>query len=503
MNLKQSSKAIALLASLSLAACGGGGGSSSSGAPTHNNNGGDGGNGGTAASLQQTAFGNGQVQFHKASALTFNAATLAANTSLTVGSTESSLGATGYFGAVDPAAATAWWDGWTYQGNYDGALSTTAFHPLEAEIAAGTLAPASATCSQFASGGTVSVFGKSFPVCVITDDITADTTLTNNYVYVLNGPINVGAGGVANYAGTGPTLTIEAGTQVYGNADSGGFTGLIVTRGANIDIQGTADQPVIMGGVSYTSGAIQDNPADLSDSGKWGGLVIDGFAKVNAASTPGGEIASEAVGSGATRYFGGSDDADNSGSISHLVIAESGIAFRPDEEIQGLTLEAVGSGTSIDHVQVIGSGDDGIEFFGGKVNLSYVVISGVDDDSLDMDLGYRGTIDHAIIRLGAASGNRGIESDNNGDNFGATPVTAPTLANITILGNSGSDDTTGALHREGFAGKLYRVVIADDALAGGQFDNGCLDVDDVLPSGLVYRNSLFNCSPSDLAPSDD
>ncbi|MBA2409321.1 MAG: hypothetical protein H0V62_05970, partial [Gammaproteobacteria bacterium] len=183
------------------------------------------------------------------------------------------------------------------------------------------------------------------------------------------------------------------------------------------------------------------NPTNLSGRGTFGGLVIDGFARVNSANAA-GETTSEVdrVLTDGFRSYGGRLDTDNSGSIRFLVIAESGVAFRPDEEIQGLTLEGVGSGTRIQFVQVLGSEDDGVEWFGGSVNADHLVINGADDDSLDMDLGYRGRVQYALALQGTTNGNYGIESDGNGDNFNAVPFTAPRIANVTILGNKGRID---------------------------------------------------------------
>ncbi len=227
------------------------------------------------------------------------------------------------------------------------------------------------------------------------------------------------------------------------------------------------------------------------------------------------EIASEAAPATDTEvYFGGNDDTDNSGSVKYLVIAESGVAFRPDAELQGLTLEGVGSGTTISHVQVLGSEDDGIEWFGGTVNLDHLVINSPDDDGLDFDDGYRGTIQYAIVRMGDNGGDRGIEADNAGPSNTAEPLTAPNLVNITILGNQGkpSKTTLGALFRRGFSGHIYRSVFMDDPNAtqgfeNGGFENGCFDVDDMLPAGLALTDVVCNSTKviaddSDLYQSD-
>ncbi|MDZ7829420.1 MAG: hypothetical protein U5K33_08010 [Halofilum sp. (in: g-proteobacteria)] len=137
--------------------------------------------------------------------------------------------------------------------------------------------------------------------------------------------------------------------------------------------------------------------------------------------------------------------------------------------------------------------------------MKYLVCNGLDDDGLDIDEGYQGNIQFAIVRQGASNGDRGIESDGNGSNFGATPRTAPNIANLTVLGNAGkgSAATVGAVHREGFAGKVYRSVYTDDVLAGTAFDDGCLDVDDTEEPQLEYLDMVFNCTPGNTATADD
>lgn len=253
--------------------------------------------------------------------------------------------------------------------------------------------------------------------------------------------------------------------------------------------------------------SITSDPADLSGRGKWGSLVISGYGEINNADDN-DQTTTEAVPDGVTRWFGGTDNDDSSGSIRYVILAETGEAFRPDEEVQGLTIEGSGAGTTISHVQVTNSDDDGIEWFGGAASADHVVIQGVTDDSLDMDLGYQGTVQFGLIRQGANFGDRIIESDNNGSDFGALPKTTPILANITLFGNAGNGgtgdaNTMGALHREGMGGQLYRSVIADDSEAGAQFDLGCLDVDDELDEDLEYGDVLFNCAAGGLVDDTD
>jgi hypothetical protein len=260
--------------------------------------------------------------------------------------------------------------------------------------------------------------------------------------------------------------------------------------------------------------AVSGDVTDLNGRGDWGGLVVDGFAPVNSADTPGaappdGSVASEAVPDGESRYFGGDDAADNSGHIRHLIIAESGYAFRADQEVQGLTLEGVGSGTTetdggpfVDYLQVLGSEDDGVEWFGGAAGIDHVVINGQDDDGLDQDLGWQGEVQYALVLMGSENGNRAMETDGNGDNFDATPYTNPQIANLTVIGNSGKDSnqTQAHLAREGYRGNIYRSVYTDGGSIGGNFANGCVDVDEMSGSSwdtdspLTYTNMVINCN---------
>ena len=149
--------------------------------------------------------------------------------------------------------------------------------------------------------------------------------------------------------------------------------------------------------------------------------------------------------------------------MRYNVIAESGFAFRPDAEVQGLTLEAVGSGTTIEYLQVFGSEDDGVELFGGSVAMRWVVVNDVDDDSLDFDDGNTSVIRNAIIVQGVANGDNGIEADNAGPSDDAEPKTTPVIANLLVIGNTGKDNTAGYRPKDGFGGTLEHAVFVDGA----------------------------------------
>jgi len=280
-----------------------------------------------------------------------------------------------------------------------------------------------------------------------------------------------------------------AGTVACGDDDNG-------TGNGNGNGPGNGD-----GGVDPGDDVIVGDPTDLSGRGDWGGFIMSGFG-IDNDSDENGELTSEASPPDSPRWFGGNDNSDSSGTMTYTIIAETGFEFQENEEVQGLTLEAVGSGTTLDFIQILGSEDDCIEWFGGEAGMTHAICNGVDDDGLDIDEGYVGNIQYAIVRQGAQNGDRGIESDSK---FALTPVTAPNIANVTILGNAGKEgnDTFGALHREGFAGKVFRSVYTDDLLAGTAFEDGCVDIDDLLPMELEYRDVVMNCTPAALHDDDD
>lgn len=251
----------------------------------------------------------------------------------------------------------------------------------------------------------------------VTGEITADTRWYSNARYFLSGFV---------YVRNNATLTIDAGTIIKGVSGTKGA--LIIERGSKIMAQGTASQPIV-----FTS----DKPAGQRASGDWGGLVICGKATTNKHdSGVGVGVAEGGIGS----LYGGTDDSDNSGILQYVRIEFPGIALTAtsNSEINGLTLYSVGSGTTIDHIQVSYSGDDSYEWFGGTVNCRYLVaIRGLDDE-FDTDNGYRGKVQFVLgIRDPAVadqSSSNGFESDNDAEGSLTTPVTAPVFSNVTLFG---------------------------------------------------------------------
>jgi hypothetical protein len=224
----------------------------------------------------------------------------------------------------------------------------------------------------------------------------------------------------------GHTLTIEPGTEIRG--EEGAV--LVISRGAKIMAQGTVDKPIVL-----TSA----QPSGQKTPGIWGGLLVLGAAPINTnikSNPPSNEALFEAFSNseGANGTFGGTNPDDNSGVIKYVRIEFAGFNFVADREFNNLTLCGVGSGTTIDFVQLHGGSDDGIEFFGGTVNVKHIVSSQNQDDGFDTDNGWVGKAQFVIVQnishpatLPEAS--NGYESDNHGTaaSYAADPRTMPTM----------------------------------------------------------------------------
>jgi hypothetical protein len=268
---------------------------------------------------------------------------------------------------------------------------------------------------------------------------------------------------------SGASLTIPAGTIIKAASGTGADAStLIIARGATIIADGTADAPIIMTSVSdnievggtYPSSA----PAlNVDTRGLWGGILILGNAPCSFSGDV-TELQIEGIPTSDTNgLYGGSDAADNSGSVQYLSIRHGGAEIGEGNEINGLTLGGVGSGTKINHIEVVGNVDDGIEFFGGTVNASNLLIWGQGDDAIDIDQGYAGTIDGAMVILTAAS-DHGFEIDG--------PEGAAkgrfTLKNATVVGATDDCEAQGvdgemADFRKGATGDVLNILFRDFA----------------------------------------
>ena len=272
------------------------------------------------------------------------------------------------------------------------------------------------------------------PIVEVTGVITANTTWTADKIYKLKGFVRVGNDPTVTDVpakNSGPTLTIQPGTVIYGEKATKGT--LIIQRGAKIIAEGTATSPIV-----FTS----ESAVGTKEPGDWGGLVICGRASNN---QPGGVFELEG---GYKAFSGGGtspDNADNSGSLKYVRIEYAGVPVNPNQEVNSLTLGAVGSETKIEYVMCTYGLDDSFEWFGGTVNAKYLIAyKGLDDD-FDVDFGFSGFVQFGLGVRGATladqSGSNGFEVDNNGQGSDAAPFTSGTFSNMTIIGPKATRET--------------------------------------------------------------
>lgn len=261
--------------------------------------------------------------------------------------------------------------------------------------------------------------------------LTGDVTLKKG-TYLLKGWVYVDAGAI---------LRIPAGTIIKGDKQT--MASLIVEPGGYVEMKGTKNAPIVM-----TSA----QPAGQRRPGDWGGLIICGKARNNQGT--------QQIEGGPTTIHGGSNDADNSGIYQYVRVEFAGYPFDTDKEINGITFGSVGSGTTVDHLQVSYSNDDSFEWFGGSVNCKNLVAFKGWDDEFDTDNGFSGAVEYALSirdpRIADTSQSNGFESDNNASGAETTPFTSATFKHVTFIGprtarNSDFENTSSYIT----AGSVY------------------------------------------------
>ena len=377
------------------------------------------------------------------------------------------LDSTNFIGAVNPDGSDTWWAGWTIEGSV------------------GVPEAADASCPV----GTTEVDSDT---CLLPPTISADMTLTASFDYLMEGRVTVGNGNgqlTTNNDGTLPdgssvrnvTLTIRPGVEIKGK--QGTFANLIITRGSKIMAMGTKSKPIIM--------SSEDDGYD--GAGEWGGLIIHGYAPHNECEVGGSycDIDSE----GESGFAGGYDEDDSSGVLNYVVVAEGGYEFSTGNEINGISLIGVGRGTEMDYIQVHGNSDDGIEFYGGNVNVKHGVFTNNNDDSVDWDEGYQGNLQYIIVKQGASKG-EAFEMDTEGSSDGF--LSKPTLANVTIINDKVADRATYSLNFKKRSGGFFHntvVTVADSSLTAV---DTCINVDGsgseaLVGTALVINNWIQDC----------
>lgn len=361
----------------------------------------------------------------------------------------------------------------------------------------------------------------------ITNPLTVDVTFPSigSGKHVFEGSLVVGeaydsiadltAAGITE-GGDGATITIEAGnTFVFKTSEDYA----VINRGSQIIAIGDAENPITF--TSY-SDAISGTVA-FDDVQQWGGMIINGFGVTNKCAYTGdrgaedfamvgGEcnVAAEGKSGSAQTYYGGDNDADSSGHLEYFIVKHTGAEVAPGNELNGIAFGGVGSGTTVNYLQVYSTYDDGIEMFGGSVDVSNFVALYVRDDSFDVDEGYNGTLQNALIIQANDDGQQCIESDGigsydssettrNADFIARGLNSAATVNNMTCIvsGNQGGThgDSVGVRIREGHAITINDSIITS-ALTNNDGLDECLRIDDAetRQAGFVtITNTLLAC----------
>jgi len=276
------------------------------------------------------------------------------------------------------------------------------------------VSPNATEFTESADGKTITVTDKGEGV--------GNYTFTADKTWVLNGLV---------YVNETQTLTIEAGTLVQGKPGTAeNASALVVARGGKLNAVGTAEKPIV-----FTAEADNYEGTGVAKEvqGLWGGIIILGKATTNNSTS---EKAIEGIPTNETRgLYGGTDDNDNSGTMKYVSIRHGGTDIGEGNEINGLTLGAVGKGTTLEYIEVISNKDDGIEFFGGCPQIKYALVSGCGDDSFDYDEGFHGK-GQFWCTIQSADGDRMGEHDGGpSDNQTGMPYATPVILNATYFGN--------------------------------------------------------------------
>lgn len=342
------------------------------------------------------------------------------------------------------------------------------------------------TCPAWASARPRDTAARN--VCQLPSTIGVNRTLDAATVWYMADRVTVGNGNAEMSSTRGVlangapvqevTLTIEPGTRI--KAATGTFANLIITRGSRILAEGTAAAPIVFS---------SDDEGE-SGAGEWGGLILHGYGVHNVCGTD-AAVPCNIDSEGESGFAGGYTADDSSGVLRYVVVAEGGYEFAPGNEINGISLVGVGSGTTLEYLQVHGNADDGIEFYGGSANARYLVMTANQDDSIDWDEGYTGNIQFAIVRQTADSSGNVIEADTDGSTTGF--LSKPTLANITFIG--AGEATTMLVLKARSGGFFHNSIIT---AASGSAVSSCVTVSGsgaqaLRNTAIVFNNVIANC----------
>jgi len=352
-------------------------------------------------------------------------------------------------------------------------------------------------------------------VITVTDaDIAPGATVnwTGNNTYLLDGFVFVEEGAVLN---------IEAGTVIKGKATpttGDNASALIISRGAQIFADGTKDNPIIFTAESDDIA----NPNDLTsaDRGLWGGLIILGRADINTTSGV-GQVEGIPTTEPRAAYGGGDtpDDAESSGVLRYVSIRHGGAELSPGDEINGLTLGAVGSGTTVEYVEIYSNLDDAVEWFGGTVNTKYLVSAFCGDDGFDFDEGWRGKNQFWFVLQGEDFAGRMAEQDGGTSPEDGLPYAIPQIYNATYIGSGitafpQGDGSEALIFRDNAGGKYYNSIITEyngggggagitvEDLESGEDSRARLEGGDLVLSNNIWWNFGDGNDVANIAPQD-
>jgi len=305
----------------------------------------------------------------------------------------------------------------------------------------------------------------------IEGEITGNFTIAAGAKYWLNNSV---------FVKDGATLTIGAGATIYGNPEASGSVPafLAVEQGAKIN----ADGGNAGGVITLTSG--RTLVGGTPESGDWGGLIIAGRGILNTTNGGGGSGIVE----GTNLPYGGTDNADNSGTLRYVRVEYAGASITAEEDMNGIAFYGVGSGTTVEYVQVYKGADDGVEFYGGAVNAKYLVITDAKDDQIDYTQGWQGKLQYAIA-VTSSQGDNGFECDNFDGGVSNEPFSQPKVSNVTVVNYNNAAGGRGLRLRNGTKGNFHNVLVVDHKT--GVQVNGDVSQSFDASGELVFANSVI------------
>ncbi len=348
--------------------------------------------------------------------------------------------------------------------------------PSQALVTPANGCPTIADAQGLTDEGTITGPEGEWRVCATPLRFNTSSRLTRvpGLLYRLPGQVSVGTdGGPAadnsdGLSDTNVELTIDPGVIIYAS----GSSFLNVTRGNTINAVGTANQPIIFTSRDNVLGLNGDN-----SSGQWGGVVLSGRSPVTdcfeALATPGTvDCERQVEGAAQPNFFGGAETTGGSGELAYVQIRYSGFVLSGDSELQSLTTGGTGPDTALSFIQSVNSSDDGVEFFGGYVNIKNLIVAGAEDDALDTDTGVKANMQYVIAAQRSGIGDTIIEADSSNGKEDETPRQNTTISNFTFIQRRNGDQAIRI--RGGTDYGLYNGVLIDQSSNG----TPCIRIDD-------------------------